>query len=1211
MNSSSLSVLRPFAGTRVWLVLLGFLLLSTLPMLAQVYSGSLSGVVTDPTGALVPNAVVTATDSAKGFVYRANTDASGRYLIRALPPSGYQLTVDATGFKRHVRENFVLDVNQNASIDVRLVLGSNSEVIEVSASAQAMATQDAVTGQELTRNFVNDLPLLGRGVFDLAGLAPGVTQVQGGFVITGYANNFISDGSRNATSDILVDGVSTTNYEAGSGIQVPLITPSVDSVQEFKVQQSNFSADIGFSGSTVINVVTRSGGNALHGSGYWYVRNNILTANDWFANSHDTPLAARRYNDGGGTVGGPIKKDKLFYFIDMEGRKDLSATTFQGGVPSKEMRNGNFGEICAPGFNSDGMCKDPNGQLWDPYSGIYVPQLGGPVRTTPIPFNNLAAYMSPGSPVLAQLGRQLPMRPGNLIDPVAAKLMQFYPQPNVNVGQPDYNRFNNWFSSGSMVQTGYQGGVKIDYAGSERSRTSFKYSRQAGQGVGANPYGNVYDPTFTGPAVIHNQMFSLNQTYMFNPKTLLTVSFGVARDYQNQQDVSSNYPNADAVKDLGLPAYMRSSGFRASPAIALVNYASPMGISIGSLPYAEMMQGSETWSLSPSLSRTVGAHDLKFGVQALMHRINFVQPGAPGGIYPFYVNGTSQFPLWGGGDDFASFLTGIGLPMGPNGQYDVPAWVSTQSFSYAGYLQDNWRVNNRLTLTLGVRYELETPRTERHNRQSYIDPDYASPLQVPGFPNLKGALRFVDSDNRSPYGWDTNNWAPRAGLAYRLSNKTVLRAGYGMFYSTSMRGASGTNGGGTLGFSRTTHWIVSFDGQTPWARLSDPYPITGPLMPLGAAGGALSFVGDSISGPMRTGLNATPYEQTWTAGIQRELPGGILLDANYVGKKGTKLYFGGSGNLNHLGPEIEKYSPAQIADLVSYVPNPFAAVVPAGTPLSSPVVQKYQLLLPYPQFVNVSSMPLPVANSIYQALQLRAEKRLSHGLQLLATYTWSKSMDDASAGTVTWMGGWTSLQDPNNLRGERSLSEFDIPQLFGLSYVYELPVGHGKPLGSHLAPVVNTILGGWKTNGIWRFSTGQPLALSVSGSTPLPTYGPQRPNLTGDLLRNTGSDWMQNYFSNPGVVSVPAPYTLGSAPRTLSSVRSPGVSNANLSLFKAFELERLRPGSQIEFRAEFFNAFNHPQFCGPNATVNSAMFGEVTSTCAAAREVQMALKLQW
>ena len=1194
---------------RVGLVLCLAVLISC-PMWAQVYSGSLTGVVTDPSGALVPGAKVTVTDAEKGVAFNVTSDNSGRYLVRALPPSTYQLTVEATGFRSHVQSGIVLNVNQNASVDVSLALGTGSQSVEVRDAATAMATQDAVTGQELDRKFINELPLLGRNVFDLAGLTPGITQTSGGFTIAYHATNFISNGSRNAQTDVLIDGVSTTNYENGTGVLIPLYQPSVEAVQEFKVQQSNFSADIGFSASTVMNVVTRSGTNEIHGSANWFVRNDLFTANDWFANANGKPLPGRHYNRFGGTIGGPIKKDKTFYFANVEGLIDHSATTFQSGVPSAAMRKGDFSEICKAGFSPSGLCADANGQLWDPYTGIYSPDYGVPIRTAYIPFNNLATYMSPGSPRLAGTSMQLPARPGNLIDPVAQKYMQYFPLPNMNVGQANYNRKLNWFGTGSNIMDGHQYDLKADHWWSSRDRSSAKYSAQAGQASGANAYGNQFNPSFTGPAEITAHLVALNHNHTFSPSTMMNVAYGFTRQFTDQRDVATNYSD-DPITVLGLPDYMRKSGFKTSPAIVVNSYASP-GVNVGSLPYALMRQGTETHDLSASISKIHGRHELSFGAGARMHRINFVQPGIPGGGFGFAFVSTAQYYYLGGGDDMASFLTGVGA----SGGYDMPAFVSTQNFGYTGHLQDNWRVTDRLTLNLGIRYEVETPRTERYNRQSYLDLTIASPLKVPGMPNLKGGLQFVDDSNRHPYDYDTNNWAPRVGFAYRLADKTVMRGGYGIFYSTTIRGASGTGGGGAQGFSRNTPWVTNYmnDGQTPCCRLSDPFPGTGPLDPPGNSLGAMSFVGESISGaPMRaSNLTATPYEQSWTFGLQRELPGGLLIDGNYIGKKGTKLYFGGTGQFNYLGPEIEHYTAAQIKDLMTYVPNPFYGYVPATAPLGGPAVQKYQLMRPYPQFTGVGSQAWPVADSSYNALQLRADKRFSHGLQLLATYTWSKSIDDASVGGLTWLAGiGSSLQDPNNRGLERSISSFDIPQLFGLSYVYEFPFGRGKAIGSSWNPVVNAIFGGWKTNGIWRFSTGQPISLGISQSQPLPTYGAQRPNLTGTLLKTSQENFLTQYFANPEVAVKPAAYTLGTAPRTISTVRTPGVNSANLSLLKSFDFPYLREGSRIEFRAEAFNALNHPQFCGPNTTIDSGLFGRVTSTCAAPREVQLGLKLYW
>jgi hypothetical protein len=542
---------------------------------------------------------------------------------------------------------------------------------------------------------------------------------------------------------------------------------------------------------------------------------------------------------------------------------------------------------------------------------------------------------------------------------------------------------------------------------------------------------------------------------------------------------------------------------------------------------------------------------------------------------------------------------------------------ATASWQFAGFLQDNWKITPKLTLNLGVRYDLNTPRTERFNRGSYWDPNATSPLagQVPGLPNLTGAVAFIDENDRHYFSYDKNNWAPRFGFAYQWRPKTVFRGGYGLFYTPVITGASGV-GSGFQGFSQGTGWVTTYqnDGATPWSRMSNPFPSGGPLLPIGSSQGASSFLGDGLgSMPMKSLVQDTPYEQTWTLGIQHELPGNIIVDANYVGKKGTKLYFGGSGDLNHLGPEAETWSAAQIEDMVSYVPNPFYGLLPPGAPMDNPTIQKYNLLRPYPQYTGVSVLTLPVANSMYHSFQLRVEKRFSKGLQFLVAYTNQKSIDDASVGHggLTWLGGSTSLQNPNKRYLERSLSQYDIPQVLNISYVYHFPFGRGKAIGSNWSPWLDAFLGGWKTNGIWRFSSGQPLALGLSGGQSLPTYGSQRPNLTGALLPNTGANWKEQYFANPEVVVKPAPYAISNAPRTVGTVRTPGINSANLSVLKDVYINKLREGTRAEFRAEFFNAFNHPVFCGPNTTLGGGQFGQVSSTCNAPREVQLALKFYW
>jgi hypothetical protein len=473
----------------------------------------------------------------------------------------------------------------------------------------------------------------------------------------------------------------------------------------------------------------------------------------------------------------------------------------------------------------------------------------------------------------------------------------------------------------------------------------------------------------------------------------------------------------------------------------------------------------------------------------------------------------------------------------------------------------------------------------------------------------------MSPSNRSNYDIAPKDLGPRFGFAYKAPKNTVIRGGYGIFFSTTRAGAAGVGAPGWQGYDQVTPWITTYqnDGATPYGRLSNPFP-NGVLMPVANTLGAMNDVGFTAVGPIRSSHPSTPYEQAWSLGIQKELPGKFLLDTTYVGKKGTHLYFAGTENLNHLGPEVENYSAAQISDLYSYIPNPFYGhITDPSSSLSGSQVQKYQLMLPFPQFTGFSGDPLNVADSIYHSLQVKVERRFSKGLSLLATYVWSKSIDDASTpsdATSSYLGGGTaSLQDPNNRSLERSLSTFDMAHVFQFTYTYELPIGRGKAIGGQMNPVLNAIVGGWQTNGTWRFSDGTPIGLGYDGSQQIPTYGSQRPNLTAALTCNSGSDFLTDYFANPGAAVAPAPYAIGNAPRTIGSCRAPGIANTNLSLFKSFSFPRLREGASMQVRLEAFNALNHTQFGSPNTTIDGGSFGQISSVAVLPREVQLALKL--
>jgi hypothetical protein len=1211
-------------SSAVWSSLLLALLVFSFAgfLCGQSYTGSMTGAVTDPSGAVIPNAQVTLTDELKGYTFTAQTDATGRYLFRNLAPGSYRVSTKAAGFQTQEKTGIKLDVNQNVAVDFNLQVGTATERIEITGEAPVLSTQDAVTGQTVNRKFINDLPLITRSVTDLAYLSPGVTEVDSS--CQGCTpNNFISNGGRNATSDMLLDGVTVTNFEQNSGIQVPTYTPSVDAVEEFTVQQTNFSAEYGFSGGTIVNMLTRSGTNQFHGSAYEFFRNQVLDANNWFNNQGGVPIAPLRNNNFGGTVGGPIRKDKAFFFFDYDGSRSRTGSTHQFGVPSAAERTGDFGELCgyAGGtFNPQGRCSADGGQLWDPYTGVYNADLGGPVRSGFIPFNNLTTYASPGSPVLNGTPYQVRSGAGNLIDPVSLKLMQYYPLPNLNVGTSAYNPYTNWVGSGSNQGSNNQYDIKIDYRFNDRNFISVKYSRQGNFNHGFNCYGNVADPCTSGPSDGTAHLAAINFTRSISPAVVLSLSYGFTRGTAFDHSIEGDYPGLDPVKLLGMPQYMDTSGVPFIPAINLNSSYNTSGLnSIGTQPWSYLRQGQETHHLLGTLSWIRGKHELKLGAEFRAHRDNFTQPGIPGGQFTYDFTGTSQFPFSGGGDPLASFMIGNAGPGSSSSGYEVPNAVSTQSFQTGGFVEDSWKVSKNLTVNIGMRYDLDFPRTERYNRMNGLDPNVVSPLQVPGLGTLHGGEIFADSGNRSPgYNTSYTTFGPRIGIAWQPWEKTVIRTGYGIYYSSVRSGAAGVGPPGYQGYDEYTPWITTYqnDGVTPFGLLSNPFP-AGIKLPPGSSLGLMNDIGFGAVGPIPSIDSAVPYEQSWSFGVQRELPSNILIDANYIGKKGTHLYFAGAGTLNYLGPQIENYSADQISALNTYVPNPFSGIITdPNSSLSSPTVQAWQLQLPHPQFTSFNGDSPPWANSSYHALQLTVEKRFSHGLQALVTYTWSKSIDDASStdGSVTWLGGISNgPQDPNKRYLERSLSTFDIPRVLQFSYTYELPIGRGKPIGGNMPAVLNAIIGGWQTNGIWRFADGRPLILGLSGGQPLPSYPYQRPDLTGPLHCTGGSDsnFINNYFSNPDVAVAPAPFTIGNAPRSYGGCRTPGQNTATLSLFKEFSLAWMREGAKLQFRLEAFNALNHPWFAAPDTTVNGGNFGVITSTANSPREVQLALKMYW
>ncbi len=1190
------------------------------PSRAQGYFGTVSGTLADPTGAVIPGAKVTLTDQDKGYAFSTTSDPVGRYLFRSIPPGVYSVTATVTGFVTTTSTGIHVAVNENATANLKLKLLSASETVEVSAQAQVLESQDATTGLVIDRKFINDLPLVDRYVMDLTMLTPGVTEADDQCSTGCTGTNFVSNGSRNSTSDVLMDGATITNYEPNGGVTQVTYTPSAEAVDEFRVEQSNFSAEYGFSGASVVNMITRSGSNTFHGSAYEFLRNNITDANSWFNDHYGVPIPPVHRNNFGGTVSGPIFKNKTFFFFDYDATRQSSMGTYQAGVPTDlERNNADFSEVCsAQGgtFDLNGMCTVAAGQLWDPYSGVYQSSApdgsggAGAYRSAYIPYNNIGAYASPGNPKLAGTPYELAVGPGNLIDPIAQQLMKLFPEPSPNV--TDGSIYHNWIATGSSSYPNDQFDIKIDHRFSQKNLLSAKYSQQWSTGQSHNCFGNFADPCAGGPNHSAAHLFTLNDEHTFSPTLLLTATLGFTRGALHILAYSGAGGVTDPVSKLGFPSYLNSNGFKGVPSMFIDQgtYYSAGFATIGGDPYGNYRQGQDTGQLSLALNKVIGGHELKFGFEGRQHQQNYIQTNAPNGIFNFDHGGTSQCPndfSTCGGDGMATFLTGY---TSGGGYYEIQDRPATEDRQYATYIQENWKVNPKLTLNLGLRYDVSMPRTDRHNRQNWLDLNADFPVSVPGL-TLKGGEVFASSHQRQIVNTDWKDIQPRVGFALTLDPKTVLRGGYGIYYSQSRVGATGVAPYGSQGFNQYTGQVTTWqnDGATPYLHLSNPFP-NGLIQPAGSSLGLLNDYGFAANGPLRNVTN-TPYEQSWSLSMEMQLPAKILASMTYIGKKGTHLYYSGANYINHLGPQIESYNTSQISDLTTFVNNPFYGInTDPNSSLSAQQVPAFMLQIPYPQFPGgVSIEPPPIANSEYHAMQVTAEKRYSNGLQFLASFVWSKSIDDASApdDNTTWLGSFSSLLDPNKPSLERSLSTFDIPYVYQLSYTYDLPIGRGKAFLSNMPAVLDALIGGWKTNGVWRLSWGRPLTFFTYDGVSLPTYGGQRPNITAKPFRTKGaaSNWINNYFANPQVFQLPAIYKFGNAPRATGLLRTPTAFNSNLSVEKDFSLKRFREGMFFELRLEAENALNHPVFGTPNTTVDDPNFGTIGYTSNSPRQIQL------
>jgi len=1137
----------------------------------QTATGILQGRVTDSTDAAVPGAKVIIENQGTNIKLGLVTNSEGRFVQPFLIPGAYRLTVEKEGFQKNVTSDIRIAVQQTVALEIALKVGEVSTTVEVTSATVQLSTSTSSVSTVIEGKRILDLPMNGRNPFSLATTVPGV-------IPGGGSTPWIS-GGRNASSDITVDGTSITLPENNTGILQLGYTPIVDSIEEFSVITNSLAAEFGRTGGGQINVATRSGTNEIHGSLFEFLRNSKLDANTWSNNRNGAPLPALQRNEFGGSIGGPIVLPKLydgrnrtFFFFSEQSIRSRNGASATATVPIAAWRAGDFSDL-----------RNGSGQ----FITLYDPSTTGAD-------NNRQPFT----------GNHIPQQRFNT---VGRNLLQYWPQPNA-VPTNAFTHQNNFFNSGKSPGRNDKFDTRLDHNLSSDFRLWARFSRELNHGSPFNGFDNIATSSGDGPSRNEAHNVALNAVYTFSPTTILNLNYGVVRRNFARFPFSEGFD----LRTLGLPDYLYQQAATLGLEFPRFNFGGNTNISsLGQATFTTLKDRDLVHAFRSDLTRVMGVHTLKFGGEYRKMFLNFTQLGQPDGEFSFGSQWTQRAAgttttSTTQGNGFASMLVGI-----PNSGNVEHTFDIASASSYIGfYVQDDYKITRNLTLNLGLRWDLDTPHTERYNRMSFWDINAASPIagRVPGFNDLRGAMMFTSAERRRQVPMDLNNWGGRFGFAYQINAKTVFRGAYGLMYSPSVLQASGTSGSsGTQGFRGSTGMIVSTDNTNVLATMSNPWP-NGFNLPRGPAGGPETELGLSIGESFFVDW-VNPVIQQWNGNIQRELPGGWVVEAAYLGSKGQHLPDGESSmQHNQLPASYFALGDRLLANNANLVANPFAGVITnTASTLSRPTVQYAQLLRPFPQYTSVGAFRKPQGNSLYHSFTLRVEKRFSRGLSALVAFTAGKLIDDVSQ-QVTFLGQAGTKQDFYNRAGERAVSSQDVAQRLVLSGSYDLPFGKGKRFLTAAPGPVDWIAGGWQINGIVTFQGGIPLAISNGGNFANVFSVGQRPNSNGrnPLIEGPVDDRISKYFDT-SVFSQATNFTFGNVGRFLPNVRGLGTNNIDFSLFKYLNFtERVR----LQIRAEAFNIGNHPVWNNPGTTVNDlANFGITTTKGGQRRQVQVALKL--
>ncbi len=1146
-------------------VLLTLLALSIAPLFAQRDMGTILGTVTDSSGAVIPGATISISEDATGLEYSLSSDEAGNFIRPLLKPGSYTVAVEADGFKTAIQTGIIVQSASRVQANFLLEVGAVTETIEVTAVPPALQTETTTMGGTLEARQTSELPLGGQRRFAfLARTIPGVNPGEpgardaagGAFSANGVRsngqNNFLLNGVDNNVN--VIDFINQTAYVVG---------PSVEAIGEMQILTNGYNAEYGRAAGGVVNVTIKSGTNDLHGTLFEFLQNDSANANRWESNRAGNPRGPFKQNQFGVAIGGPLIKNRTFWFFDYQGTRirDGGATTTLT-LPTPAYAAGDFSA-----FLDTGNQVATDAEMNAVYAGqIFDPTTGRSVFNAARDRNTLVRDPFPNNTI-----------PQSMFDPVSARLAQQFPAPNQNFTAAGNRPDNNFFKQRNRPVDVDQYDARVDHRLSDKDNVFWSLSWSDEDKINEAPLpGDLGGGGFAGLEEENKSFNTMGSwTRVWNPSLISETRFSSTRLNTRRLQANSDVNSFETFGIAGFNPF-GAAGERPNgglPRIMIDGY----GNNFGSAEWLPTQEFSRVWDFVQNVSWNKGSHAIKFGFEYRPIGFPFFQVPSSRGRFRARRNHSNAFDSPGNtGDGFASLLLGY---FGTGSRISTSNFIESERDAYSFYIQDDWKISSKFTFNYGVRYELTSPIGEKQGRQSNWDNDNATlfvpegPFQdEPLPPNIPTDFPLLNVDRGNVdyrlVDWDKYNIAPRIGFAYEAMEGTVFRAGYGIFYGAEENEGGSPNRGEGAPFNQTVDFTIdgefgSFnlpqEGGSPLNRFSDGFTSSPFSLPAPIALRGLQLNHDQ------------PLVHKWNFNIQRDIGlGGTVMEVGYIGSRGQKLK-------TNWGPNAAVFSPIQGAPTAPRRVNPW---------------------------LNTNtSQTAAFGISNYHALTAKLEKRFSSGVQYLMSYTWSNALTDSNQP----LAGGPGRRDQHNQRLDYSNAAFDVRQRWVLSGLWELPFGRGKKYGSNMGRAADLLVGGWQLNGITQLQTGQPFSISTNTGQ-CGCAGTVRPDIRAGAdphAAPAGGRTPDEWFDTTNFIAA-TPGTWGSLGHMMNF--RPPLRTVDLSLFKDFPIsERYR----IQFRAEAFNLMNTPQFSQPNNSHGSGAFGRVNSTIATPRQMQFALRFMF